>query len=488
MSEYIEEKISLKRNYIFNLVKNLSMVLLPMISFPYLSRVLQPDGIGKINFASSFVQYFVMLSALGIPLYGTREIAKVRNDKAKLNQTFNELFQLNLISTIISYSIFFFVILNSRNTSLELKLFLITSLSIFSTTFGLGWFYQGLEKYAYLAKISVFFRIITVICIFIFVKDKADYKISALITTVGLATASSISFIYAKQFVSIKIFSRYSLKRHIKPILIVFSMSVAGSIYLNLDTVMLGYLSSNEAVGYYTASIKFNKIIVTTITSLGVILIPRLSYYKEHNQISEYRNILKKNLEYTYFISIPTVIGLLIYTPQILLLFSGSAFLPAVQSMRIISVVVFLISMSHFTGMQALYSMGKEYIVLISFIAGAISNFTLNLILIPIHQHVGAAIGTVVAEFLVLATQLVLGSKFIKVNLFSVELVKVLISSVIMGLILNYLHNRFSSEGIYLLLFIGVGICVFFILMFILKSSMTKYLFEFVKNRINKNV
>ena len=203
---------SIRRNFTFNFIKNVLFVLFPLITFPYLSRVLEPEGIGKINFSFSLVKYFILLSSLGIPLYGIREVAKIRDDKRRITILINELFQFNLIVTLFVYIVYFIFLFSNEKLLSDKTLFLITALHIIFTTIGMEWFFQGMEKYDYIAKRSIIIRVLSICLIFLFVKTKEDYLISAGISAFSMFASSIINFIFIKRHFPIRIFKKFSLK------------------------------------------------------------------------------------------------------------------------------------------------------------------------------------------------------------------------------------------------------------------------------------
>ncbi len=448
---------SIKRNFLFNLLKNISLVLFPMITFPYLSRVLGPEGIGKTNFANSVIQYFVMLSALGIPLYGTREVAKVRENKTELNKLVNELFQINVFSTILAYLLFLILFFTNKKINSESLLFFITSLNILFTTLGIEWFYQGIERYEFITKRVLFVRTISIALMFVFVKMQQDYNISVAITALGLVGANIFNFAYSRKYIDYEFFKKQDIARHIKPLLILFGMNTAISIYVNLDSVMLGFMKGDEAVGFYTVAIKFNKLVLTLITSLGVVLIPRLSYYIQNKQWDEYRSIINKALNIILMLSLPSMVGLMILSKHLVFLFSGSGFSEAILTMQITAPIILFISLTGFIGIQILYPLNKEKLVLYSVICGAIVNFILNYILIPKYSHYGAGLATTIAEFCVLVVQIVLGRKYLQAKIINKEKTPYLLGTLAMTISVLGIDKLTLSPVITVFFSIGLG-------------------------------
>lgn len=463
---------SLQKNFVFNLLRNISMILFPMITFPYLSRILLPEGIGKINFANSVVQYFTIFAALGIPLYGTREVAKVRDNRAKLNELVNELFQINIITTIIAYFAFVILLVFSERLQSETKLFLVYSMNIMFTCFGLDWLFQGLEMYEYITKRVIIIRLISICLMFIFVKSSDDYIISAFITVLGLVGSNIFNLFYSRKHIKLKVFKKYRIKKHLKPISIIFGMGVATSIYVNLDSVMLGFIQGDISVGYYTAAIKLNKLVLTVITSLGVILLPRLSYYIENGLKDEFERVANKALDIILLLSIPAVVGIFILSEDLVIIFSGSEYLNAVTTMKLLSPIILIISVANFTGIQILYPLNKEKLVLVSVIIGAIVNISLNFYLIPKYAHMGAGVATLVAESSVLICQLVMCRSVIPIKYIKSNRVIYLMFSIIMGICVYYTNSLFSNLFISVGLSITMGIIVYGILLIMVKDHL----------------
>lgn len=468
---------SIKYNFIFNLMRNLSSILFPMITLPYLSRVLQPEGIGKINFADQFVAYFVILASLGIPLYGTREIAKVRDDREKLNEVFNEIFIINIVTSIIAYSLFFIFFLTGDKLQKEQLLFLVTSLNIIFITIGIDWFYQGIEKYDYITIRSIIVRIVCLGLMFCFVKTKEDYIISAAITVSGNVGANFFNLIQARKLVKYDIFKKYELKKHIKPVITIAFSTMAANVYLTLSTVMVGYLDKvnpDKAVGYYTISNKISTMIKTLIISLGVVLIPRLSYYIKNGMQEEYNRIAKKTINFLFLIGFPTVVGLMILSKNVMIIFSGARFIDAVPAMMIMTPVIIFSTLSNFFGQQILYTNGQEKKMLVSVIAGAILNIGMNFILIPMYSYIGAAISLLATEIIVAIIRIYYGKKYVNINLIGINFVKVLISTFVMGVMVLILQKELHM-GILMNTALSVlaGVIVYGIMLMLIKEELT---------------
>lgn len=389
---------SLTKNYIFNLIKTTCAVIFPIITFSYTSRVLGVDGIGKINFSRSFITFFSMIAMLGINQYGTREAAKIRDDKYKLSKFVQEILIINSVTTLIAYVLLGISILFVDKLHNYTVLLWINSFSIAMLGMGMEWLYQALEEYEYIAKRAVLFQIISLGAMFVFVRDRNDLVAYAIIYVISSSGSYVLNFVNAKKYIEWKPIGHYEIKKHLVPMFWLFAMAVSIEIYTVLDTTMLGFLCDDVAVGLYNAATKVNKLIISLITALGSVLVPRLAYYIGNNNKEKMNELINKGYNYTFLLSVPAAIGLFVLSDDIILLFSGSEFHASGFTMKILTWIVIVIPFSMMTNLQAFVPMGKEKLILQSTCVGAIINFVCNCICIPRFAENGAAIGTVVAE------------------------------------------------------------------------------------------
>lgn len=438
---------SIKYNFVFNFIRVFSGILFPMLTVPYLSRVLQPEGIGKIAFADSIIQYFVLIASLGIPIYGIREVAKVRNNKEELSKTLSELFLINILMTIIAYAIFIILFFSVEKIRRESLLFFIMSFNVIFSTLGIEWYYQGIEKYDYITIRSILVRIVSIILMFLLVKTKQDYIVSATIGVMGNVGSNLYNIYGARKNIKVKINHLKTCKRHFKSILISFALVVVVSIYIQLSNIMLGFIKGEEAVAYYSSSTKLVQIILSLVTSLGLVIIPRASFLVKSNKVSEYNKLMEKLFSFNLFISIPAVILFFCFSESLTLIFFGEKFLQAVLPMKIIAINIFLISLSNMFGSQVLYPNNRDKDVLYSVIAGAVINVFLNIFLIKWFSFIGAAISLVLTEIGVVITRLYFAKKYLEFNLLESSY-KYIVSGFFMGIFTLLLKriNIFDNE------------------------------------------
>ena len=396
---------SIRHNFIMNALLGISGVAFPLISFRYASRILLPEGIGKVSFAISVIAYFSMFAELGIPTYGIRACARVRDDRHLLSRTVHELLGINLAMNLITYALLGLAIFFIPRMGEEKLLFGIISSVILLNSIGMEWLYKGLEEYTYITVRSLTFKVISLIALFLFIHQQTDYIIYGGISIFATSASNLLNFLHAGKYIDFRRPADCNWKKHLKPVLIFFGMACATTIYTNLDSAMLGFMTTDADVGFYNAAVKVKGILLSLITALGAVLLPRSTWYVEHGYMEEFRRITKKALSFILLAAPPVALFFILFAKESILLVSGEAFLPSVPAMQIILPTVFIIGLSNILGIQIMVPLGKEKAVLKSVIAGAIADLVLNLVFIPKYHAAGAAIGTLAAEMIVLAVQ-----------------------------------------------------------------------------------
>lgn len=396
---------SLKLNFIMNALLTMSSFIFPLITFPYVSRVLLPVGTGKVSFATSLISYFSMFAQLGMPTYGIRACAKVRDNREELTRTAHELLIINLVMDVISYLALAVVLVFVPRLQEDKTLYVVVSFTIVLTSVGMEWLYKALEQYTYITVRSIIFKFIALIAMFLLVREQEDYVIYGGITIFASCASNIFNILNVNKYISMKPVGGYDIKRHLKPVLVFFAMSCATTIYTHMDTVMLGFMATDEDVGYYNAAVRIKSILVSIVTSLGTVLLPRASYYIEQGKMDEFRRISRKALNFVFVIASPMMTFFILYAKQGIYFLSGTAYTGSILPMQIIMPTLLFIGLTNILGIQILVPLGREKTVLYSEIAGAIVNLAVNALLIPRLTSAGAAIGTVAAELTVLAVQ-----------------------------------------------------------------------------------
>jgi len=396
---------SLKMNFVMNAILTMSSFVFPMITFPYVSRILLPAGLGKVSFATSLISYFGLFAQLGIPVYGIRACAVVRDDREKLTRTAHELLLINLIMTAISYGGLALALLFVPRLRGERILYIIVSSNILFTSIGMEWIYKALERYAYITVRSIIFKLAALAAMFLLVHRQSDYVVYGGITIFAASASNILNFVNVHKYIDRKPVGGYCLSRHAKPVSVFFAMSCAATVYTHLDTVMLGFMASDTDVGYYNAAVKIKTVLVSIVTSLGTVLLPRVSCYVRQGLMEDFRRITRKAVNFVVLVASPLALYFIFFAEEGIYFLSGFGYVDSVVPMRIIMPTLLLIGITNILGTQMLVPMGKETMVLYSEIAGAIVDIIINTVLIPRFASVGAAWGTLAAEFVVLLVQ-----------------------------------------------------------------------------------
>ncbi len=476
-------KKSLKLNFFLNFIKTFCSLIFPLITFAYASRVLSVVGIGKINFAQSIVSYFTLFATLGITTYGIREGSKCRDNKATFSKIVKELFFINLMTTIIAYVLFGLSLFLVPKFQEYKYLLLINGLTIGFTALGLDWMYSALEEYMYITIRSVMFQFVSFFLLIFFVNNPSDIYIYAFIVVFSNVGSNIMNFIHARHYIDFKINKKLEIKKHIKPIFVFFSITLVGNIYVSFDTVMLGFLSNEYAVGLYSASIKITRMAASLIISICTILLPRLTYYLGKKDIVQYKKLLKKAFECTFMFCIPCCIGVFLLSDTIIILFSGKEFIEAITCAKIMSIIVFVIPLSSIISSQILVPIEKEKIHLYISIIGAATNVFFNFLFIPQLQHVGAALGTVMAESIVVILEVVLTFKYFNFKFVFKNVWRYMLAGIVMGIVI--LPFSFIFSGIFKCVFcICLGVLIYFTMLFILKDTFFIENFIIIKNKL----
>lgn len=406
---------SVKFNFIMNFILTASSVVFPLITYPYISRVLQAAGNGKVAFAASVITYFSMFACLGIPTYGIRACAKVRNDKEQLSTTVQELLIINTVMLVVTYGAFLLLMACVPQFAAEKELLFINSITMVLNVFGISWLYSALEQYAYITVCSLVFKVISIVMMFAWVKQPEDYVIYGAITVFASGGSYVLNFINLHRHVSLRKTRKYHFRKHFKPIGTFFAMTAATSVYTNLDIVMLRFMKDDAEVGYYNAAIKVKTILVSMITSLGTVLLPRLSFYMHTENKKAFRDTIIKAFNFVLITAAAVTVFFMIFAEESILVLAGEDFREAVWPMILLMPTVLLIGLSNITGIQVLTPTNREREVLISIVCGAVLDFVLNFILIPQYGAAGAAFATLMAELVVLIIQFVFLRDMLKV-------------------------------------------------------------------------
>ena len=479
---------SIKENYLFSLINTLSGIIFPLITFPYATRIMEADGMGQIGFFTSIITYVSLFTSLGIPIYAIREIAKVRDNEEQMSITTIEILLLHTLLVIIGYIIVAAMCMTVSKVSVDIPLFLILSISIFFTAIGCEWFYQGIEEFKYIAIRGVIVRVIYVILLFSLVHTKDDILLYAGLSVLGTVGNNVFNFCRLWRYVKVRyvILKKMHISRHIAPAFKIFALNLVISLYVNLDTVMLGFLKNNFAVGYYDGASKIARLILALIQSLQTAMIPRFSYLAKEGDLNTFHQLAQKIVDYVVTISLPMTIGLGVLSPSLIHLFCGPSYEPAIETLEIMSPIVFMISLSGIAGLQILYPLGKEALVIWSTITGAIVNLVMCVILIPSYAANGAAVAVLLGETAVTISMYLYGKKYIKLQKMSSHYINCFLGSLIMLVVLLYIRHQGLNDWINLAVLPLVGGLVYGMFLYLRKDVFYNYFVAVLLSKISK--
>lgn len=474
---------SVKVNYILNLINTGTQMLFPLITFPYVCRVIEADGIGQINFFQSIISYISLFTCLGIPMYAIREIARDRSDVVQMNRTAMEILLLHSMLTLVGYAIVAILCLTVPQIQVNIPLFLILSLTIFFTAIGCEWFYQGIEDFKYITIRGLIIKTVSVVLLFIFVKSKTDLLYYGCYTVFGVLGGNIFNFFRLRKYIHREniIFSELHIKRHIKPVLKVFSFSVVTSIYLQLNTVLLGFLKNALVVGYFAAATKVMQMLLTMSACLGSVMMPRASHLIAENKEDEFNRLIQKSYDFTLAIALPMTIGLIFCAPSLITALCGVKFEHSILPSQIIAPIILMVAISNVFGIQVLFPKGKINIVTLCCGIGAVADLILNLCLIPFFSYIGTSIAYLGAEVATTVSMYFIGRRYIPIIYFKKSHLTYALGCIVMAFAL-YGISLLQLPTLTILLLQGCcGVLAYFIILCICKDEMLVQILSKIK-------
>ncbi|QAA21562.1 flippase [Sporolactobacillus terrae] len=466
--------MSVAKNYIYNVIYQIFIILVPLITVPYISRTLGSNGIGTYAYTNSVIQYFVLLGTIGVAIYGNRAIAYDRENKEDLSRTFWGIFLMKLITTLCSYGVFiiFLLMVSEYKT-----IFFLQSIYILSAALDISWLYMGLEDFKKTVVRNIIVKLIGVLSIFIFVKTGTDLWKYVLILGSSELFGQLTMWMYLPRTVNKIKLKWEDIKIHFLPSLSLFIPQIAIQIYLVLNKTMLGFLSNVNEVGYFDNADKIVKLVLAIVTSMGIVMLPRISSTFAKGEKNKVQQYIYKSFEFASYLSIPMMFGIAGIAHEFTPWFFGMEFEKTGTLIWIISPIIVFIAWSNVLGQQYLISVGRTTGYTISVISGALVNFILNLSLIGRFHSIGAAIATLVAEFIVTGVQLIYIHKNLEIRRLFCSTWKFLIAGFIMYGVTRTIGVQLGISAITTFIQIFSGMIVYIILLFGLKSEINKNIF-----------
>ena len=393
---------NIKKNAVYNMLLSVSQIVFPLITFPYVTRILMPNGLGAVTFVDNYTQYFILIAALGIPVYGVREIAKVSRQSDKKDLIFSDLVTIHAITTLLLTCLYVSSFLLIPKLQTYHHLFLIGSGLLVSNVFLVEWYFQGTQAFPFITIRTLCVRFVTIIAIFSLIKKPSDLFLYYAIHVGSLLVNALINWSHARQSVRF-VFKIPPFAVYIKPLFFIFSTVLVTSVYTLLDSVFLGFLSTDAEVGYYTTAVKVSKIFIMLLSALSTVLLPPLALAIHNRETNRAMVLLQKSYAYVCYLAVPISIGLFFLAGPIILLFAGNQYQEAIQPLRILSPTISIVGLNYVFGIQVLQATGNERYFFYATFVGMMVSIMFNLLLIPYFAGVGAAITNLLVEASVLA-------------------------------------------------------------------------------------
>lgn len=470
-------------NALLNAIKTIFSIIFPLITFPYISRVLGVENIGIYNFSASVVSYFTLLAGLGINTYAIREGARYRNNKKEISEFCSEVFSINLISTFISYGILAVCLFFLPSLHDDVLMILILSVSICFTTLGCEWVFNIYEEFWFITIRTILFQILSVILMFVFVKNKHSLIQYALITVLATSGANIINIFVRKKYCDIRFCFGVKLKKHLLPILILFANSIAMTIYINSDVTILGLISGNYYVGLYSVATKVYTMLKSLLGALIVVSIPRLSSYLGAENKKQYVETSSIILNALITIAVPAMVGTFALSDEIVLILSGREYIAASMSLKILSVALVFSIFSWFYTSCVLVVNKQDRSVLKATTLAAVANIVMNVILIPYFNQNAAAFTTALAELTSAFVCYLYGRKYFRANLQKNDTISVLMGSFLILLICYLVRLCISSLYVSIVVSVVISMIVYGAVLMLFRNNSLKYILDFIKRK-----
>lgn len=405
---------SLKKNVVYSSILTCAGYAFPLITYPYVSRVLGVTNIGTCNFVDSIINYFSLISMMGMGNIGVREIAACGNDIEKRSKVFSNLFWLNALTTLIACVALLIVIFTVRQLYEYKTLMLIGFVKLATNFLAIEWFFRGIENFKYITNRSIAVKTIYVIAVFVFVHDADDIGIYYFLSAIFITAINAFfNLNYARKFVHL-LRKGITFRPYLKSILILGLYSFLTSMYTTFNTAFLGFEGGTKEVGYYTTATKLFTVILSLYSAFTSVMMPRMAALLSEGKIKEFKDKLDTSNELLMAFTIPLVIISFIYAPEIIRILSGKGYEGAIIPMRIIMPLVFIIGYEQILVIQTLMPLKKDKAIFINSIAGASVGIILNFLLVPSFKSIGSAVVWLCSEISVLVSAQVFVVKYVK--------------------------------------------------------------------------
>lgn len=450
---------SLKKNIKYQSLYQLIKAIFPLITVPYISRVLGPELIGIYTYTYTIAYYFVVLGMLGLEQYGNRCIAKVRDNRELLSSTFSELLATHVFFTIVSALMYYvYALFIAREFK---QIFFIQGMHIIASAFDISWLYFGLEKFKKTVVRDIVTKTLSVCLIFLFVRDNDDLYIYCAILS-GCSILNSLALWFGlRKSVSLVTVKLSNCKRHLKPLCILLIAVIAAHVYRMIDKVMLGWYGEFDNLGCYEYADKIVRIPLGFITAIGIVMISRMTNLLSKKNSQEFERIINISSVVVLVISFGLCFGLAAIAPEFIVLFLGDGYSESIILIQMLAITIPFISWNNYIRTQLLIPLQKDIIYTKAVVLGAIVNFALNCILIRMLSARGAALATIIAYIVVLIVQMYPVYKHVKGNMKVIDLIVFVFIGVIMFLAIRVIGSQFSASVLIVIIEVIAGMIIY---------------------------
>lgn len=461
-------KKSIKVNYLYNLIYQVFTLVTPLITAPYLARVLGADGIGLYSYTESVVSYFLLFAALGTATYGQREIAYVQDNRKERSRVFWETKLLNLVSAAAVLAVYYPFALMQENRAL----YLVFSLNILATMIDVSWFFQGLEEFGKIVLRNIIAKLIGIVFVFLFVKTKEDVVVYAL-GGLGVSFLGNLCMWFGiAKYIDRPDWKNMRPFKRLPEVLSLFLPTIATQIYTVLDKTMIGWITHSDVEnGYYEQAIKLSRMVLMVVTALGTVMIPRIGYHFERNETEQVQQYMYRGYRFVWLLGIPLCFGLIGVASSLVPWFYGDGYEKVVPLLWILSFLILAIGINNVTGLQYLVPTKRQNTFTLTVVIGAAVNFVLNAILIPRFASIGAAVASVIAEMTIAVVQIVIIRKELSPWKIVQPAWKYVISGGVMLTVVVLLNRCMAPSILETLLLACSGAVVYFAMLLILRDS-----------------
>ena len=462
---------SITKNAILNVIRVFVTIVFPLITFPYATRVLGTENIGKVQFSSSIIIFFLLIAALGINSYAVREGASLRNDRKKISDFASDVFSINIIFTFTSYILLFLLLLLPTKINTYFLLIIIQSIQLVFTTIGVDWVYVIYEDYLYITIRTIIVQIISLVLLFIFVHKPDDYYIYTLIIVLSASGVNVLNFFHSKKYVDLRIKKDNNFKKNIKPMLVLFSNDLAQQVYINSDSLMLGFMTSDYNVGIYSVSVKIYTIIKKLLNAIIAVTIPRMAYYNSHDK-NKFSQLCSNIFNFSILVLLPVIVLLFLLSDNIVLLLFGTQYLDSINLVKILSIGLLFAVFANLFCNGILIIKKEEKHVLRATLLAATANVLLNIVFIDKLHEIGAAITTVIAEFIVMTYTFIKAKKFFDMKTSIYNIITEIIGCLFIVLVYLLFINLDVTNDILFMLLVGtIGIVIYILILILFRNS-----------------